>query len=265
MVKGLISDPASTVGKVLVGTYGAANGAHPVGQGEQVTSVKDARFGAKGDGIADDTAAIIAAEAATLARGGYRTTSKIRFRCNLNASEATVRYQGNDIAVVVGDDSAPGVVIARREFRLPRVINVNRGNTGWDGTSTGVKCVNLNSCQVNVPFVQDFESGLVVYGYSGGIAHTTFPLGALWENYKNLVLSSDATGYSNQNLFLNGRLQHFATKGAVVDDMSGKQVWLTGEGVPSDGANAGRPNNDTFINTSFEGHNIAYYKADIDG
>lgn len=275
VVKGLISDPASTVGKALVGTYGATNGARPVGQGEQVISVKDARFGAKGDGIADDTAAIIAAEAATLARGGdatllmpagvYRTTSKIRFRCNLNASEATVRYQGNDIAVVVGDDSAPGVVISRREFRLPRVINVNRGNTGWDGTSTGVKCVNLNSCQVNVPFVQDFESGLVVYGYSGGIAHTTFHLGALWENHKNLVLSSDATGYSNQNLFLNGRLQHSATKGAVVDDMSAKQVWLTGEGVPSDGANAGRPNNNTFINTSFEGHNIAYYKADIDG
>lgn len=273
VVRGLISDPASVVGKALKDTYGPSNGARPVGKGELVVNVKD--YGAVGDGVADDTVAIITAEAATMALGGdakllipsgrYMTTGAVWFRCNLDASQATIRYYGSGVAVVVGDDRSAAISTARRTFRLPRVVCMNRGNNGWDGTSVGVKCVNLNTCEVHVPFIQDFETGLLVYGYGGGMAHTTFHLGALWENHQNLVLSSDASGYSNQNLFLNGRLQHSTTKGAVLNDQNAKQVFLTGEGVPSEGANAGRPNNNTFLNTSFEGHNVAYYKADIDG
>jgi hypothetical protein len=152
--------------------------------------------------------------------GTYKITSKIMIRCELDASQATFEYYGIDTALVIGDDSTTGIVTARKTFLLPRVINKSRGTTGWDGTSIGVKCVNLNDCKVFVQFIQDFEKGLLVYGLSQGTAYSTFYLGTMWENHKQIVLDGNATGWVNSNTFISGRLQMGLTKGATVDDMN---------------------------------------------
>ncbi|MGC7152968.1 hypothetical protein [Paenarthrobacter ureafaciens] len=190
--------------------------------------------------------------------GTYAITGTLRVRCGLDASAATLNYSGTGTALIIGSDFAPNTITVRQRFELPRVINTSRGTTGWDGTSIGVKAINLNTCEVYVPFIQDFEQGLVVYGYSGGNAYNTYNLGALWENHKNLVLDTDATGYSNQNTFIGGRLQHSATKGAFVDDPDACQIYMA---TPYGGG----PNNNVFLNVSFEGLNIGYYRLDISG
>jgi len=245
--------------------YAPTAGGKPVGKGELVINVKD--YGAKGDGTTDDTAALNAASAAAEAKdftilfwpaGTYKTTGTVAVRRNLEADQATIAYYGTGTALVLGSTTS-GTVTARQRFHTPRVINMSRGTTGWDGTSVGVQANNLNTCELHVPFVQDFEKGLVMYGNAGGNAYNTVLLGALWENHKNLVLDCTADGYTNQNLFLGGRLQHSTTKGATVDDVNAAQIQMVGLNVE------GGPNNNTFIGTSFEGENVAYYRVDVSG
>lgn len=231
-------------------------------------NVKQPPFNVKGNGVDDDTVAIqTAADYAfslgtdsklIIPRGNYKITGKVMIKCQLDATQATLEYYGTGTALVIGDDTASNRVTARKRFELPRVVNKSRGTAGWDGTSIGVMAVNLNTCEVYVPFIQDFEKGLVVYGLDGGTAYATFYLGSLWENHKNLVLDNTPSGYVNQNLFLNGRLQHSTTKGAILDDVNANQVLIAG-------MNTKGPNNNTFINTSFEGETVSYYRVDIAG
>lgn len=240
-------------------------GGKPVGKGELLINVKD--YGAKGDGVTDDTAALNAAATAAASKdftllwwpaGTYKTTGTVVVRRNLEADQATIAYYGTGTALVLGSTTS-GTVTARQRFHAPRVINMLRGTAGWDGTSCGIQTNNLNTCELHVPFVQDFEKGLIMYGNAGGNAYNTVILGALWENHKNLVLDCTPDGYSNQNLFVGGRLQHSTTKGATLDDMNASQIYMVGENIE------GGPNNNTFIGTSFEGENVAYYRVDMSG
>ncbi|MEI2279001.1 hypothetical protein OHC50_16170 [Paenarthrobacter ilicis] len=96
-------------------------------------------------------------------------------------------------------------------------------------------------------------------GNNAGNAYNKVMLGSLWENHKNLVLENTPAGYTNQNLFIGGRLQHSTTRGAVLDDVNACQIYM----VSTNGE--GGPNNNTFINTSFEGENVAFYRIDIAG
>lgn len=243
----------------------AALSAAFMGKGELVINALD--YGAVPSPTVDQSAALSAAAAAAFAahpdailfvpRGNYRIDSMVSVRCALDASQATFTYHGAGTALEIGSSIA-GVVTARRTFRLPRVVKAGRVS-GWDGATIGVQAFNLNTCEVFVPFVQDFEQGYVANGNSGGYAYTNHYLGALWENHKNLVLVNTSTGYTNQNQFYGGRLQHSLTKGAVADDMNACQIYMASTNPE------GGPNNNTFIGTSLEGENVAYYRVDIAG
>ena len=225
-------------------------------------NVKD--FGAIGDGVNDDTQALNQASehAKTLGtdktiiipEGRYRTTDTVSFNNSVDGSQATIRYEGTGTAIVVGDESEPGKFLNRVEVRLPRVVNRSRPDTGWDGTSVGIKCVNLNTCIVYVPFIQNFETGLFMYGYSQGCSYNTVELGALWDNHVNLLIDSDEAGWSNQTLYMGGRLQHSLNKGATENDADACQIKF-----------ASTSSNNQFVNTSIEGYNLGEYRIIIDG
>ncbi|ASR80079.1 tail protein [Arthrobacter phage Correa] len=226
------------------------------------------RLGVTNDGVTDVTVALNAAAAEVysknpdailfIPRGNYKISGPVTIRCQLEATQATFRYTGTGTALILGYEASKSVVTPRRRFNCPRVIKVDR-TTGWDGTSVGIKAVNLNTCEIYTPFIQDFERGLVMYGYGGGNAYNTVNLGALWENHKNLVLDCTSDGYTNQNLFLGGRLQHSLTKGAVLDDINASQIYMVAENPE------GGPNNNTFLNVSFEGENVAFYRVEMSG
>jgi hypothetical protein len=215
---------------------------------------------------AANTTALNDANAATNAKGAnaellippgvFDIDGKVQITCHLHGEQATLRYTGGaGTALVIGDESASGLVTARKRFSLPRVVQPTQD---WTTVVTGVRLVNLNACDLYIPFVQNFERGLVVYGFGQGTAYCTITLGALWQNHKQLILDADSTGWSNQNTYFGGRLQQTISGGAVDEDTAAHQI-LIGETA---GAS---PNQNTFIGTSIEGDNPAYYRLDCNG
>lgn len=235
-----------------------------VNKGDLYVNVKD--YGAKGDGVSDDTNALNAAATAAFAldpdavlmipRGKYKISGPVNVKCALDASQATLNYSGVGDALIVGNVDSPGIVTSRRMYILPRIVRV--GAASYDGSSRGVRLVNLNSCIITSQFIQHFEEGLVVEGDAQGSVHNIIYPGTLWGNRRNIVLRAGLTGWVNENMFLGGRLSS-PTWGVADDPLSNFILIEESQGT------IGSPNSNKFIGTSLEGPNRHLYRVEVAG
>lgn len=226
------------------------------------TTLADLRSqtGVEGDGTTDDTAAINAAISGAaalgvrlIANGTFRINSTVTITGDVDLGDATFNYYGTGTAVVVGSTTSSDEVL-RKTIVLPRIINAAKVGTGWAAGTIGVKAANLYSCFVTIPHVRGFETGLQVTGIGTGNVYNEFHVGHLENNKRNLHLTADATGWSNQNLYLGGRYSHESGEGTAVTGARQILIDATPNGI----------NNNTWINPSLEG-GVAEQVIDFDG
>jgi hypothetical protein len=196
------------------------------------------RFGAKGDGVADDTTAIQAAAtyAGTLASGAYpykkrptlyfpdgeyKTTATITIPGFVNVKMAgSLSYYGaaNTGALVVG---AAGAFNARGEysFRVNRLSNYALWTD--EDLDCGVKMYGTQDAQITLDSITGFTVGLKASGSGQGWVYNNVFIGALVDNKFAIDLESvsfaAAIGWANENKFFGG---HFSCTSASPANVS---------------------------------------------
>jgi hypothetical protein len=144
--------------------------------------------------------------------GCYTTTSPIVVTSHLDASAATINYRGTGVAIQVG---TPSIVLLGKSIQLPKVVNLTKTNIGWAQVagSVGVKVINANACQIVVPYVTNFETGLEMRGEAAGNVLNVITLGRLSNCKIGQRFTCDATGWVNQNTFIGGQIDMFSGEG----------------------------------------------------
>lgn len=195
----------------------------------------------------------------TVVAGGEITTDKTtHIDCNADLSRLKINYTGSGIAVIIGE-KASGKASHAINVYAPRVsysAKAGTQKTGWDAGSVGMQINNLNSSQVMVPEVANFETGLKVVGDAYGTSYNIITIGWLNNNKINLWALSAAGGWVNENTFIGGRFMHIRAEGE--ESPGTRQILLT-----RDSDKFGGPNNNLFIHPSLE-NVVAEYHADFD-
>ena len=235
----------------------------------QTVSVKD--FGAVGDGVTDDTAAIQAAinycntSGAILmgAPGDYRVTSTLVMNCNGNMGEMTILANATLVSpVIVYGGSTSTTYDFNKSMVFPQVENTGRVPGFW-GTGTGIEIRNTDACIFTVPRIEYFENGLRCGGQSEGCAYNTIFLQYVYQNKINVLCQpKDATGWCTQNVFIGGRLG-FSPSNFVSSGYSGSCIIAMRQFDPDSGIQGGI-NHCTFINVSLES-DVVEFMIDCQG
>jgi hypothetical protein len=184
--------------------------------------------------------------------GTYRVDATVTFADNCDFTGATFVCSNTALAPVVRAGST-STTIHRKTLRLPRVVQAAKTAAGWAGASVGVELVNLNTCTIDVPYIDGFKTGLLLTTTGArGVAYCTVNLGQINQCQKNLhIRPGDASGWVNQNTFVGGRLSHNSTlEGTNVSGV--RQIFLERN-------NSSLPNNNVFLGTSLEGEAPEYH------
>lgn len=184
------------------------------------------------------------------AKGTFLIGSTVTIAGSADLSDATFNYIGATVAVQVGTAASN---MHRKRIILPTINEANKPGVGWNAGTIGVKTVRTFTCDISVPTIYGFETGLLVSGDSGGTAYSTFHVGYLNTNKRNLVMDPGATGYVNQNTFIAGRYGIASAEGSF--PAGSRHILLV------NGTN--RVNNCLWINPSIEGD--PEYMLDIEG
>lgn len=195
--------------------------------GQQTRAALDRRFGVDLNswpgvdptGVTECGAAIQAAvdHARSIGRpvvgsGFFKTASTVTLRDTADLSKCVFTYTpSTGTALIVGDPA--GTI--RKTIATPLVIAGAKTQTGWSqvASTIGVRVLNVESSNLTITGARNFEVGLDMHGQGSGTAYNNVMLGELGNNKVNLRHSNDATGWSNQNTFIGGRLAHEGSEG----------------------------------------------------
>lgn len=149
-------------------------------------------------------------------------------------SRLTLNYTGSGVAVKVGD---PASQLFTKIILCPRVVAVSKTVIGWAQVagSVGIQISNAYSCSITIPYVKNFETGVLVTGVpiEAAIQGTQqcglYPL-HLDNNKVNLAVrpyvgtSQSDSGWANENRVMGGRFTHNSNEGSVVSGVTHVQI-----------------------------------------
>lgn len=186
-----------------------------VKKGEIVINVKD--YGAVGDGVVDDTSAIMSAIAAAnegstiiIPSGSYKTTSTILVNKNINFVINGILVVHHEGVGIEFSNLGRGTLV-----NCSHRVNVRKATVNHvDETSIGVKINSCYSQRFLINLIKDFNYGLKLEAELGkGCVYNEFEILVINNNKKGIYLSGINNGptdpeksWPNQNTFIGGRI-----------------------------------------------------------
>jgi hypothetical protein len=188
-------------------------------------SVKD--FGAVGNGVTDDTAAVNSIKTKYPTRvidvyfpdGDYLITDTVLFDSGkvgiVMSSGARFVYAGTKDrpAVVIGADA-----VQTSNLRFDIAIASSGAHGFTDDRCVGLRIVRTSACDFWIRNVTGFTKNLQLYGSSGsGIAYNNFRLGSINDARELIELTSTSvSGFVNENKFFGGDIRNSSSYNAAL-------------------------------------------------
>ena len=237
--------------------------------------IKPEKYGAIGDGVADDTTAVTSAFAAATAlrraviggnvfapgatvvlEGTYKLSTlaaTIVASCNIDGARGKLIAPAAFASpvILVGHETS-GSILQTATVKLPSITKV--GATSFAAASVGVKIQNLHDSNVDGRRVDYFETAWLLTGLGQGTVYNRINIGRVDLCKKPLSLIPGAGGWVNSNTIAGGIGQSPNTLDGTGIRRSGwRHVTIDGSG------GAGTVNGNTFDAMSFEGDLSEFY------